>query len=145
MAFDSKKALESRLETLQAYYSNLEGEVSRLKGELRVSRIQLKKFQQKEKLMSTLQAGYEEEKGGLIKEQQELKTMLDSTRDQLRREGEVKLQAQFTAAKAREGTHYTMPHTIPCHTLYHATHYTMPHTVPCHTLYHTTPGVGTHI
>ena len=77
--------------------------MNRLKGELRVTKIQLKKMQQKEKLIGTMQTGYEEEKTVLVKEKEELQAMLESTRDQLKLEGEAKLQAQFTASKAREG------------------------------------------
>jgi len=77
--------------------------VNRLKGELRVTKIQLKKTQHKEKIMSSIQTGFEEEKTMMLKEKEELHAMLESTRDQLKLEGEAKLQAQFTASKAREG------------------------------------------
>ncbi len=60
-------------------------------------------MQQNEKRLSTRHDEHEEEKTGLLKEKEELRTMLESTREQLKLEGEVKLQAQLTAAKAREG------------------------------------------
>lgn len=100
-AIEKKKNTESHFEPLQVHYSQLQDEVSSLKSQLKSSKQRIKQLQE-------VKGGWEDKKASLLSEVQEVKGLLETTRDQLKREGEARMMALKDASRAKHGnTHNT--------------------------------------
>ncbi len=86
-----KRVVEERLGSLQVQHGQAQGELTLLRSQVKSTKHKVRQLQQKEGVASDIKAGQEHERASLQNEVKQLKILLQSTREQLRKEGEAKI------------------------------------------------------